>query len=103
MTTRARQDNEPETSMGLLAEEIAFFDEHRDEYVRRYPGRHLLIHGRELLGHFEDRETAVASGYRRFGIGPFLVRQSGEGTIELSAPALSLGIPLVDDSDASLQ
>ncbi len=30
-----------------LAEEIAFYERHFEEYRRKYAGRHLLVHGTE--------------------------------------------------------
>ena len=81
-----------------LADELAFFNEHLEEYQRDYAGRHLLIHGKELCGHFDTLDAAIVEGVRLFGAGPFLARRAGETTMEASVPALTLGVPLVADS-----
>lgn len=78
----------------MLATETAFFDRNRESFAERYPGRYLLIRGESLVGHFDTFEAAVDEGARRFGRGPFLARRVGEDAPTLSAPALTLGLPL---------
>ena len=76
----------------LLAAETAYFDANAEQLLLTYPNRYLLIHGEEVVGAFERHSDAVAEGARQFGRGPFLVRRTGDKTLEFSAPALSLGI-----------
>ena len=82
-----------ETQGALLGEELAFYDEHREEFLHRYTNRHLLIKGSELIGSFATMDQAVGEGVRQFGSGPFLVRLSGEDTPTFSVPVLQLGLP----------
>lgn len=79
---------------GLLATELAFFEETREEFALRYAGRYLLVHGDSLVGHFDTLEAAIDEGVRRFGAGPFLARGAGQDAPVLSAPALTQGVPL---------
>ncbi len=60
-----------------LAEEQEFFEEHFDEYKEKYPSRHLLIVGRQLMGHYATRKQAVVAGYEIDGIDAMLVQKSG--------------------------
>ena len=60
-----------------LTEEREFFEERFEEYSEKYPGRHLLIVGRQLMGHYATREEAVAAGYEIDGIDAMLVQESG--------------------------
>ena len=61
-----------------FTEEREFFEEHFDEYKAKYPGRHLLIVGRQLVGHYGTREGAVAAtGSEIEGIDAMLVQGSG--------------------------
>lgn len=60
----------------LLAAELEFYEQHFDEYAKRYPGQHLLICGRELIGAYPTRREAVSEGYR-LGVSKMLVRESG--------------------------
>ncbi len=77
---------------GLLAVETAYYDEHAEQLLLTYPNRFLLISGDEVIGDFERHSEAVAEGVRRYGRGPFLVRRTGDKTLELIAPALTLGL-----------
>ena len=77
---------------GLLAVETAYYDEHAQDLLLTYPNRFLLIHGDKLIGAYESRSEAVAEGVRRYGQGPFLVRRTGDETMVLTAPALTLGL-----------
>ena len=69
-----------------LAEEVAFYEKHFEEYRRKYAGRYVLIHGPRLIGVYEDELAADYEGYRqvwRTGTeeGGYLVLRAG-------APAL---------------
>lgn len=77
---------------GALAEETAYFDEHSDDLLRKYPNRYLLIVGSSVKGDFSTHESALAEGVRRFDAKPFLVRRTGDKAPVLTAPALSLGL-----------
>ncbi len=78
-----------------LATELAYYEEHREEFLQHHPGRYLLIRGASLIGGFDTWEGAIEEGVRRFCAGPFLVRCAGEDAPALSAPALTTGVPLV--------
>ena len=76
----------------LLQKESAFFEKNRDRLLLEYPNRVLLIHGEEVHGNFPTMADAITEGVRKFGSGPFLARRSGESELEVSIPALSLGL-----------
>ena len=77
---------------GLLAVETAYYDEHAQDLLLTYPNRFLLIHGDTVIGDYASRSEALAEGVRRYGRGPFLVRRTGDKALELTAPALTLGL-----------
>lgn len=72
----------------LLEEEIEYYEQHFDEYREKYPGRHLLIAGRKLHGHYATREEAVVAGYEG-GFEAMLIRESG------TRPPVSFLSPMV--------
>ena len=78
----------------LLAEERAFYEEHFEEYRRKYAGRYLLIHGSELIGDYEDELEANYEGYRhvwRTGSEAhrYLVVKAGEPAVKtVTAPSV---------------
>ena len=94
MTTElASAANDPDVKP-LLDEEISFYEFNKEEFTREHINRHLLIKGSKLIGSFENRDQAIAEGYRRYGTDPFLVRLTGEIPPIGYVPALDLGIPL---------
>ena len=74
-----------------LTEEREFFEEHFEEYKERYPGRHLLIVGRQLMGHYATRQEAVAAGYEIEGIDAMLVQKSGDRPPVMFLPTVLSG------------
>lgn len=74
----------------LLAEERAFYEEHFEEYRRKYAGRYLLIHGSKLIGDYEDELEAKYEGYRQVWrtkseAHGYLVLKAGEPAVKLVA------------------
>lgn len=62
-------------ALEVLKEELAFFNEKKDELLRTHPGQFALIKGRTLLGIFPTREEAYAEGVQRFGGESFFVHR----------------------------
>jgi len=77
----------------LLAEEINFYDQHKERFLREHINRYLLIKGHELIATFSTENQAIGEGVRRFQSGPFLVRLSGTDTPKFTNPVLALGLP----------
>ena len=76
----------------VLDRERKFFVAHADEWAKRYPGRFLVVKNEELLGDFATIDEALAAGARKYGLQPFLVRQSDMKEETVSVPALTLGL-----------
>ena len=62
-------------ALEVLREELALFNEKKNELLRTHQGQFALIKGRTLLGVFATREEAYAEGVRRFGGESFLVHR----------------------------
>lgn len=84
--------------MEVLTAELEYYEKHRESLARDHPGRFLLIHGSELHGSFDTLDAALEAGFDKFGSEPFLARGAGEDALELIVPALTFGVPLVDNS-----
>lgn len=82
----------------MLDIERKFFDSHREDLIKTYPGRFVVIKEEQLLGAFDTIQDALGAGAREFGIVPFLVRRTDETPSEISIPALTLGILRADPS-----
>ena len=63
--------------MGQLDGEIATYDRMREELEANHRWEWVVIHGEELVGIFEDFQVAADTAVRRFGRGPFLIREIG--------------------------
>ncbi len=82
----------------MLDAEREFFEEHREELLRQFPGKFVVIKERRLLGSYETIQNALAAGAREFGVTSFLVRRTDEAPEDVSIPALTLGILRADSS-----
>ena len=78
-------------TVDVLKEELAFFDEKKQELLRTRPGQFALIKGREVVGVFPTSEQAYTEGVGRFGREAFLIKR----IVEHEAPEL---VPLLSYS-----
>jgi hypothetical protein len=74
--------------MADLKDDIAAFDRMRSELETQHLGKWALVHDRELVAVFEEFDGAAIEAVRRFGRGPYLIRQIGAAPITLSAAVL---------------
>jgi hypothetical protein len=74
--------------MSDLDNEIAAFEAMREDLEAHHMGRWVLVHSRELVGEYDSLQNAAEDAVRRFGRGPFLIRQVG-------APALTLPVSVM--------
>lgn len=66
-------DNKPAT----LAENIAAFEDSRDQLERERFGRWAVFHNAALAGDFPDLQEAAAFAVQNYGRGPYMIRQIG--------------------------
>lgn len=71
--------------MPALACEIALFEKMRRELEAKETGKWVLIRGDQFVGTFDEFEEAAAEAVRRFGSGPYLIREIGAADITLPA------------------
>jgi hypothetical protein len=76
----------------MLDEEIKFFDESLDDWLKQNAGMIALIKGRELIGVYNTEDEALVEGARRYQLQSFLIRRIVREQPSISAPALTLGI-----------
>jgi hypothetical protein len=75
-----------------LETERKYLDSHKDELLKQYGGRFLVIFGENVSGAFDTIEEALQAAAERHGLENVLIRRPNEAQIEFSAPALALGI-----------
>ena len=74
--------------MGVLEREIAAFEKMRDFLEREHLYQWVVIHDEELAGTYDDFQDAAADATRRYGRGPYLIRQVGAPPATLPASVL---------------
>ena len=63
--------------MADLRDEIEAFQRMEGQLKAEHMNRWVLVHDRQLIGAFDSFELAADEAVRRFGSGPFLIRQVG--------------------------
>jgi len=71
-----------------LETEIAAFEAQREELEKHYTGKFVVFHDDEFIGAFDTLNNAAAEAVRRFGRGPYLIRQIGAPPVTLPASVL---------------
>ena len=61
----------------VLDREIAAYNAMRDELERDHIYDWVVFHDEQFIGAYEDFQDAAAEAVRRFGRGPYLIRQVG--------------------------
>ena len=68
--------------------EIAAYDEMREELEAKHTGKWVLFHGRQLISLYDTFEAVAEDAVRRFGRGPYLIRQVGAPPVVLPASVM---------------
>ncbi len=63
--------------MSTLDDEIAAYEAQRAELEASHLGKWAVLHNCKLTGAFDDFQSAAMEAVRRFGRGPYLIRQIG--------------------------
>ncbi len=74
--------------MGALDQEIAAFEARIDELNQHHLGKWVVFHGGAFVDAFDTFDNAAKEAVLRFGAGPYLIRQVGAPTPQLSASAM---------------
>lgn len=74
--------------MATLDDNIAAYDARKGELERDHFKEWAVFYERELAGLFPDFERAASDAVQRFGRGPYLIRQVGEGPVTIPASVM---------------
>jgi hypothetical protein len=61
-----------------LEQELKTFKDKKQELLRQYNGKYVLIKGDQVIGIFESEKDAIGTGIQKFGNVPFLVKKVEE-------------------------
>jgi hypothetical protein len=84
---------ETRTMSPVLERELATLAREAEHLEREHRGKFVLIRGDEIIDTFDTFDAAAEEGLRRFGQGPYLIRQIGAESMSLP-PALAYGFDL---------
>lgn len=71
-----------------LEQEITAFEGLRGALEAEHPGKWIVMRGRELVGAYDSFDLAAADAVKRFGRGPYLIRQVGSVPVIIPASAI---------------
>ncbi len=74
--------------MATLTKQIAAYEEMQAELESKHLGRWVVFHDDELQGIYDSLDDAAVDAARRFGRGPYLIRQIGGPPFRLPASVL---------------
>lgn len=74
-------------TMTLLSSDIAAYEEMRDVLEVDHFGKWVVVHNEQLVETYDDFQAAAEEAVRRFGRGPYLIRQVGASPMKLPASA----------------
>ena len=81
-----------------LAREIAAFEAMQAELEARSMGKWVVLHNAELAGIYDEFEAAAEDAVRRFGRGPYLIRQIGAPPMTLPTSVMYHPVHGEDDT-----
>jgi len=82
--------------MDFLDKELAFFASQKDELLKHYENKYVLIKDEKLIDFFSTFEEAYRDGINRFGTEIFLIKKVSRIEEQARIPAWALGIIHVD-------
>ena len=74
--------------MAKLKEEIAAYEKMCNDLEIDHFGKWVIVYDKELAGTYDSFESAAEDAVRRFGRGPYLIREVGASPITLPASLL---------------
>ena len=74
--------------MTMLSDQISAYEKMRNVLETDHFGKWVVFHNGELVDTYESFEAAADDAIRKFGRGPYLIRQVGAGPATLPASVL---------------
>lgn len=71
-----------------LSQEMQTYEQMKSDLESKSMGKWILIHGTVLIGEYASFEETAEIAVKRFGRGPYLIRQVGSPPINLSAAVM---------------
>ncbi|HXY78880.1 MAG TPA: hypothetical protein VEH47_08700 [Candidatus Acidoferrales bacterium] len=78
--------------MTVLQTELNFLNTHKAELLKQYGGKYLVIKGEQVSGAYDTMSDALQASALMHGLDDVLIRRAEDADLEVSVPALTLGI-----------
>ena len=82
--------------MATLEENVAAYEQMREELEKRHMHQWVVIYGEDLVGVFPDFQKAADLAVTRFGPGPYHIKKIGEPPLQF-APTLRFVLTHAND------
>jgi hypothetical protein len=76
----------------MLETELKYLQTHKEDLIKLYPGRYLVIKGEEVSGAYETREEAMTAAVEMHGLQNVLIRRAEDADEIVFIPALIFGL-----------
>jgi hypothetical protein len=76
----------------MLEKEINYLQKNKEQLIQQYGAKYLLIKGEEVGGAFDTLTDALQGAAFAYGTENVLIRRAADAELEVSIPALTLGI-----------
>ncbi len=74
--------------MSDIDREITAYESIRKDLEAQHMGQWVLLHDQKLIGVYDSFQVAAENAVRRFGRGPYLIRQVGAPPVILPASVM---------------
>jgi len=82
----------------MLEKELNFLRNNKAKLLEQYGAKYIVIHGEEVGGAYESMSEALQGAALMYGTSNVLIRRATDAPVEISIPALTLGILNADVS-----
>ena len=74
--------------MADIKQDIASYEKVKEEMEAKHMGKWVLFHNETFIAVYASFEAAAEDAVRRFGRGPYLIKQVGVSTLTLPASVM---------------
>ncbi|MCY4049839.1 MAG: hypothetical protein OXF24_09655 [Hyphomicrobiales bacterium] len=71
-------DQQKQSQPATLEENIRVYEARQEELEKYYKGKYVVFYNCEKIDSFDNFDTAAREAIRKFGRGPYLIRQVGQ-------------------------
>lgn len=76
----------------MLEKELEYFRQHKEELLKQYQGRFLVIKDNRLVGAYQNEQEAYDAGLKALGNTAFLIKRAVAEEEVVRFPALNVGV-----------